>query len=264
MIKPTVTYELFGGQVEVLIYGKSPHDLTERDLIGIARNLGLKHVYQPQTHTFNAKICSPFEFTKENKVGGVTIHSGCLADGVKIVSQGDAVWLRTADCPTIIAYHSMEGGVVVAHAGRASLIDESHLRTDQVKRQPESIVQAIYQELIDLFRSTSVYLDVYSCGGIGPKYFCHPIDHPEYGSFNQKMNHHIALHYSVDCFLDGKLSNGALDLHRLIKNQFQFCGIPGDNIHHDFIDTAGQNDSFFSRRGGDKTGHNTILVIRRA
>mgnify|MGYP001611613532 CR=1 FL=1 len=203
------------------------------------------------------------DFAREIETDGVKIHFDCLADGVVLDCRNEAVWLRTADCPTIIAHNSLTNEVVAAHAGRASLIDQKNLQNGRPNRWPESIVQAMYQRLIDPLRQ-SVWIEVYSCCGIGPKQFCHPIDHPQYGSFNEKMNRYIALNYGQDCFLDGKVANGALDLHRLIGNQFKLCGVPGDNIHRDSIDIAGENDYFFSRRGGDQTGHNTILVIRRA
>ncbi len=263
MIKPTVIYELFGGKVEVRIYGKSPGALEEKHLLQIARDLGLKHIYQPQTHAFNGKICEARNLTRVIEADGVKIHSGCLADGVGI-DPGETVWLRTADCPTIIARHNVpHNGMIVAHAGRASLIDEEYLRGEKTKRQPESVVQTIHK-CLDCGRHTSVDIEVYSCCGIGPMQFRHPTNHPQYGLFNEKMNRHIALHYGQDCFLEGKVDCGALDLHQLIRNQFELCGVPGDSIHHDPIDTARQTDYFFSRRGGDKTGHNTILVTRRA
>ncbi|MBI2097870.1 MAG: laccase domain-containing protein [Candidatus Vogelbacteria bacterium] len=253
--------ELFGGKVEVRIYGKSPCALEEKHLFQIAHDLELRHIYHPQTHAFNGKICEAKDLTRVIEADGVKIHSGCLADGVSI-DLGHAICLRTADCPTIVARHNATGETIAAHAGRASLIDEECLRDEKTKRQPESVVQTIH-EYLDFGRHTSVEIDVYSCCGIGPMRFRHPTNHPQHGSFNQKMNRHIGLHYGQDCFLDGKIDCGALNLHQLIRNQFQLCGVPGDNIHHDSIDTARQTDYFFSRRGGDKTGHNTILVVRR-
>lgn len=263
MMKPTETYELFGGKVEVLIYGKSPCDLEEHHVFQIARDLELKHLYHPDTHTFDAKICNQGDLTEEIEKDGVKIHSGCLADGVGVMGKNDAVWLRTADCPTIIVYHSISGEMIVAHAGRASLIDEGALRNGQVQRRPESVVGAICQRLLVLGRQTSAGIDVYSCCGIGPQQFRHPVDDPQHGPFNKKRNNHIAWRYGTDCFLGSEIKCGALNLHRLISNQFQLGGVPIDNIHHDSIDTASQTNRFFSHRGGDQTGHNTILVIRR-
>jgi len=263
MIKPTVVYKLFGGKIEVRIYGKSPCDLEEKHVFQIASDLGIRNVYHPDTSNSNAKICRPRDFTKV-KVDGIEIYSGCLTDGVSLVGQENAVWLQTADCPTIIAYHHLTDEVIVAHAGRASLIDEKGLRTGKASRQPESVARVIYEHLIDYFRQTSVNIEIHSCCGIGPIQFRHPTNHPQYGSFNETMNRYIALFYGVDCFLGGDINCGALDLHRLIHNQFRLCGIPADNIRKDVIDTANQRELFFSRRGGDPTGHNTILVIRRA
>lgn len=264
MLKPTVIYERFGGKVEVRIYGKSPCSLEEKHLFQIARDLELRHIYHPQTHTFNAQICRTIDFTKEDRVDGVKIHSGALVDGVSRIGRGEAIWLQTADCPTIIAHNDLTGEVIVAHAGRASLIDQARLLTGKPSRQSESVVERIYRCLIDSERQTNLNIDVYSCCGIGPMQFRHPIDHPVHGQFNEKMNRFIALRYGQDCFLGGQVDYGALNLHRLIFNQFRLCGIPGDNIHHDSINTAVDNKYFFSRRSGDRIGHNSILVIRRS
>ena len=73
-LKPTMAYELFGGKVEVLIYGKSPYDFKEKHLFQIAHNLRLRHIYHPQTHIFNAKICWSMDFTKKIKIGEVKIN----------------------------------------------------------------------------------------------------------------------------------------------------------------------------------------------
>ena len=263
VIKPATTYELFGGRVTVLIYGKSSCCLEEHHVLQIARDLGLKHIYHPDTHTFNARICNKVDLEDETSRDGVTIHSGCLADGVGVMGKDDTVWLRTADCPTIITYHSMTREMIVAHAGRASLIDEGALQNGQAKRQPESVVGAICARFSALGQQTLTHIDVYSCCGIGPMEFRHPTDHPQYGPFNKKRNRHVALHYGQNCFFGGETRCGALDLHRLIYNQFQLCGVPGDNIHHDSLDVATEREYFFSRRGGDRTGHNSVLIIRR-
>ena len=270
--KPTKDYEPFGGKVKILVFGKSApgHNFKPKNLFQVVRNLGIKVLYHPDTSTFNTKICGARHFTQKFEASGRTIYSGCLADGVVLTTRGEAVWLRTADCPTIIARHGLSGEVIAAHAGRASLIDEGALQNGQIQRQPESVVGAIYERLvysehlIHSGRRTAHHLETYSCCGIGPRQFRHPIDHPEHGQFNEIMNRHIVQHYGADCFLGRDIDIGALDLHRLIHNQFRLCGVPGDNIHHDSIDTAGQTRYFFSRRGGDLTGHNTILVIRRA
>lgn len=264
MLEPTVVYERFDGKIEIQIYGKKTGNLDESHIARIANQLNVKQIYHPQTHSFNAKICRAGDFTEKVKIDGVKISFGILADGVILDYPKEAVWLRTADCPTIITRQDETGEVIAAHAGRASLIDEDCLKTGKPSRGPESVTQRICERLIDFDRQTLISLEVYSCCGIGPMNFRHPVNHSAYGLFNQRMNHHIALHYGTDCFLNGKTNCGALDLHRLIRNQFAFCGVPRDNIHQDKIDTARDRNWFFSRRGGDKTGHNTILVIRRS
>ena len=259
-MKHNLPYYLFDNRVRVFIFGKQRSGTSEL-LTRIARNYEITHIYCPETHAFNARVCQPRDFKQVVEMNGVKIHSGCLADGVVLtLPKNEAVGLQTADCPTIIARHIISGKLVVAHAGRASLIDENYLRNSRARRQPVSVVKAICEHL-DPKMENPVCIEIFSCCGIGSGQFEHPVDHPEHGSFNLKMNAHIAKLYGKDCLLDNDLDRGGIDLHRLIFNQFRLYGVPGDNICKDQIDTANKNHGFFSRRGGDRTGHNTIMVM---
>ncbi len=255
-------YKRFDGKVEIHGFGKPAGDFDKYQIATIAHQLEVDTILWPDTRTFNAEIGEPAELKQQEKIGGVRIYRGHLADGV-VIPLSQAACLRTADCPTIVTRHDLTGEVIAAHAGRASLVDQKMVETGQPSRQLESLVHRICKRTTDFGRQTLIDFEIYSCCGIGPMQFRHPTDHPQYGLSNAKMNHHIALHYGTDCFLDGNTSWGALDLHRLIHNQFQLCGVPRDNIHHDQVDTAGDREKWFSRRGGDRIGHNTILVIRR-
>lgn len=86
MAKPTMVYDIFEEQVGVYIFGKSPHDLSEQEVIRIARNLNVAVLYHPNTSTFNAKVCGARSFTQRFEIDGKKVCSGCLTDGVVLAS----------------------------------------------------------------------------------------------------------------------------------------------------------------------------------
>lgn len=266
-MKPTVDYRLFDGAVEVYVFGKKTRDFEPVHIVQIAQELDIRKILWPDTHTFNASVFETAEFDQRQIVGtnGIVICRGFLADGV-VIPLGQAACLRTADCPTIIARHAFTCEVVTAHAGRDSLIDEGRWRSAFPYRKNESVVDSIFQQLLrhDRFNKRVRDIEIFTCCGVGANNFRHPtaFGH-KHCRDNFLRNRYIAAKYGSDCFLGDNIDEGALDLHRLITKQCQSYQLPADNIHHDKIDTARDRDWFFSRRGGDKTEHNTILVIRR-
>jgi hypothetical protein len=259
-------YKRFDGKVEIHCFGKQAGDLNENEISTIARQLEVNIVLCPETYTFNAEVCEPTELSQRKKIGGIKICRGCLADGV-VIPLGQAACLRTADCPTIVARHDFTGEVIAAHAGRDSLIiNQGRWRENGGhKRSHESVVEKIFERLTMVERRISD-IEVFSCGGVGAINFRHPSNDERQGVNNHLRSHYIAMRYGNDCLLGDDLSRletGALDLHRLIRNQCLKLRIPDDNIHCDQVDTARDRAEWFSRRGGDPVGHNTILVIRR-
>lgn len=262
-MRPTAHYRLFNDAVEVYGYGKRTSDFEESHVAQVARELEIRTILHPQTHAFNASVCGSDEFRNQTERDGVVIRHDCLADGV-IIPKGQAAWLRTADCPTIVARHDDSGVVIAAHAGRASLIDQECLQTGNPSRRHESVVYAICERLLANGCYHPAGIEAFSCCGIGPIFFKHPFNHPKHGRFNRIMNTAIADRYGKECFevVDGGVRSGALKLHQLIKNQFWRQRVSPDSIRHDSVDTAVEEE-WFSRRRGDRIGHNTILVVRR-
>ena len=267
-MKPIVDYRLFDGAIEVYIFGKktSDFDLESVHIAQIARKLDVREILWPDTHTFNALVLEPVGSNQCQTTDGVTICRGFVADGT-VIPLGQAACFRTADCPTIIAHHDFTHEVIAAHAGRESLIDEGGWKLAHPYRKNESIVDSVLQRLLkyDRFKKRVRDIEIFSCCGVGANNFRHStaFGH-QHSKDNFLRNQYIATNYGDDCFLDNDVDEGALDLHRLIAKQCESYCLPLDNIHHDAIDTARDRDWFFSRRGGDKTGSNTILVIRRA
>ena len=131
MLEPTDRHLLFDGAVEALVYGK-PTDLEPSNLMQISEEIEVETILKPETHTFNARVCDSSDLTKIGYRNSVTILGNYPADGV-VIPIGQAACLRTADCLTIIARHNNTGEVIAAHAGRASLIDETRLKERRIR-----------------------------------------------------------------------------------------------------------------------------------
>ncbi|MEK7585223.1 MAG: laccase domain-containing protein [Patescibacteria group bacterium] len=256
---PNSAYFPFKDSTEIRIFGKRLGDLGIEHVAQVASDLQIGRVLHPSTDTFNGEVCTEGDFISKKRVGNIEFVFDYPADGV-LVPPHSMAWFRTADCPTIITKHS-DGRVIAAHAGRFSLIDQASV-SGGPKRKFPSVVDAILDRLFWPRRDV-LSLNVFSCCGVGPISFLHSYNHPIHGKWNRLMNAFIRDHYGADCFLGNDLGTGALDLHQLIRNQFAMRGIPADQIQRDKIDTANDAGRWFSRCHGDRTGHNTVLVIRR-
>ena len=249
----------FGDSTEVRIFGKRVGDLGIEHIAQVASDLRLSRVLHPSTDAFNGEVCTEGDLISRRRIGEVEFLFDYPADGILIPPYSMA-WFRTADCPTIVTKHN-DGRVIAAHAGRYSLLDRAKIAGEQ-GRKFASVVDAILDRLFWPRRDV-LSLNVFSCCGVGPISFLHSYNHPIHGEWNRRMNAFVRDNYGADCFLDNDLGTGALDLHQLIRNQFAKKGIPADQIHRDKIDTANDAGRWFSRCHGDRTGHNTLLVIRR-
>ena len=120
---------------------------TDQEILRSTREkLGVNIIYRPRTSFFNALIVKPTELKKNRWIEGYDIYSGCNADGV-IIPTSAAIWLATADCPTIVARNRVNGKTIAAHAGRYSLVDRQRL-LGKSPRQHESVVNAMVEELL--------------------------------------------------------------------------------------------------------------------
>ena len=164
-----------------------------------------------------------------------------------------------------MARNRVNGKTIAAHAGRYSLVDRQRL-LGKSPRQHESVVNAMVEELLtgdDGVCSDPSEIEAFAGLGIRAMNFAHDFNNPVYGQWNQLLITDLVNRYGRGVVL-GDECLGLLNLHTLILKQFTKLGMPKENFSMDHIDTASDPDHWFSRVGGDQTGHNHIFVVNRA
>ncbi len=244
-IEPTVRLSLWRGRVLVHMFGIQPGgtSLDTRQVFQAAKEMGVRDSLVHPTHSnFNAVICAPEDLKKtvaSGKPGNdLVMHEGFDADGT-IIPMGSAFYIRSADCPTIIAM-AKDGTAIASHGGFKCLIDHRAVLARTKKSRPhESVVGAI----IDRFKECGAEvrsLKVYVACGISPWRFAYPYRHPD--SDNGRIVGHILKSWGHSCII-GAAEKGRIDLKRMIKRQFMLLGgVPARNIELDSIDTCSDVD----------------------
>lgn len=149
---------------------------------------GVVNAYAPSVAAASALIIDSEDLTTRFNFGRTRLHrnSDMPADGV-FIEPGEAFVFTAAGCPSIVAKSKTQGKkfTCVAHAGRASLIDEGILRNSPT-RSYMSIVDAIVREfkLRDVPPS-EVHMALILA--IPQRVFDHPLDDPKYSDHNRKL-----------------------------------------------------------------------------
>lgn len=272
MTSPSAVYTLFNGRIEIALFGK-PNNWSLLDptpeslaLIGdAAQGNRIDTLLAPKPSTFNAKICLPEDLNTTFDTGnGVRIMRGVDADGV-IVPEGQAFYLASADCVTIVATDPKSGMTIAAHGGRDCLIDRKRVNGEGLSREHDSVVDAIVAQ----FKNAGInakHLKIFMTCGIGPKEFEHNFFDPKYGAGNIKMCLDLIAKWGKTV-LDGDITRGKIVLTEVIRAQFMSHGVPAYQIGFDVVDTFGDTDAdgqhrWWSNRRGDGTKRNAVIVKR--
>jgi len=153
VIDKALRYEPFDGRVSVYLFG-TPLDwniagedqkLVHQRLGELAGDLGLVKLLAPKASSFNAQVCAPEELTEEIRLPGevrASLWRGVLADGCEI-PRGEAFWMSSADCISVIAHDPKDGKTIAAHGGRDCLMDRGRINGDKSPREFESVVHSI-------------------------------------------------------------------------------------------------------------------------
>ncbi len=280
LTQPTARYTLFGGEVQVLVFGRpanyaglSNHQNTNQPALetiaGWAASYGVLEVFAPSARDFNARVVDPDleHFTQKREMGSVVFRTGVSADGVLMHRPKSAFFIASADCPTLIL-RLPNGKIVAAHAGRDCLIDRGRLSGGSPSRMHESVV----------FAATSHYHGEYEkiqsvliCG-IGPTnffHFCGRHSGDKVAAFkNRQMISDFQKRWGHKCVLL-PIGDGRLNLYEAVKGQLDSVGVPTDrtSFFHDHSDTfrdrlADGSAKYHSHRR-DKDGcRNGVLVVR--
>lgn len=272
-ILPTVVHSM-ENWVKVEIYGKPYHwgiwqdddgqsNQTLERISRILRVKGINSLYMPYVSNFNALLCKLTDFTQQLEFSGITFHHGVSADAL-VLESDYAIWLTSADCPTIIALDVKSGLTFVAHAGFKSLFDFNQVVLEQEPRPFFSVIDT----LLDAFEkhdSNIADLRFHKACGIGPLYYTFPVDHTVYGQQNVKLVQYLINTWGEGVVLDSSNTCG-IDLFELITAQLMDHHIGVNRITTDAIDTYGDTDfefgpKFWSHRRGSN-GRNGVLVYR--
>lgn len=272
MTSPSATYSLFNGRVEIALYGKPNNwsllNPTPEALIRIgeaAQGGQVSTLLAPKPSAFNAKVCLPEDLREVIDTGNcVRILRGVDADGV-IIPEGQAFYLASADCVTIVATDPKSGLTIAAQGGRDCLIDRKRVNGDGPSREHESVVDA----MVARFKEAGInpkYLKVFLTCGIGPKEFEHNFFDPKYGQGNIKMCLDLVAKWGK-AVLDGDITRGKIVLTEVIRAQFAAHGVPPYQIGFDVVDTFADTDRegqhrWWSNRRGDGANRNAVIVKR--
>ncbi len=251
----------------VFLFGR-PHDWAGEEktlgLEGFLTRKGITELYAPCPTTSNARIALKDEFTHRPR-SIFTVGGEVKADGVVLDRTGQACIIKSADCPTIIAFTASYARrkCVVAHAGRDSLVDPHYTRGLGRSRSHKSVVDSIMAEFSTKDREE---LYVYSVLGIGAKHFSHPVDDDTYGRQNRELMEYIDGNYGVHCFF-GPKNDGCINLHEVIKAQFDlyrneaniFIANDRSETFNEPLAGPGTGFRWWSHRRGD-SARNAVVV----
>lgn len=268
----TARFSLFDGHVSAYLFGADTgkdwnivsNPLAPWDVAQFCDSIGVHRIWAPRPAEFNAHICTNEALGELIQLGNVQMHRGCNADGT-FVPAGEAFWLSSADCITIVVQNPATGVTIAAHAGRDCLVDKGRINHGHT-RCSESVVHAI---LAQFPKSVWKYLRVFLTCGIGPENFDHPCDHPTYGASNTKMVFDILAKWGANGkVLHGDHFAGKICLSELIRSQFiTVGGLQPHLIGYDGVDTYAAKcragyPLWWSHRRGDGAKRNGVLIVR--
>jgi len=284
---PTKWLSPFEDRVRVELYGQGydtdwrPSLETWEKVSLIGERAGVSSVFVPNL-AFGRSIYCPSQFGGHPLLFGArdcSVLSGPKADGV-ILFPGQACWLSSADCPTVLLKNMRTGVTIVLHAGRRCLVDEENIFNGTTCSP--SIIDAAIKLFADTDRDK---LRVFLFLGIGAKHFLHSPAHPTWGSRNSKLNEFILNKWGKRCFWgssDSEIGEGRISLFDIIVAQCMEHGIREDHcsfgLSETFSDTYPENGEkpllwtpfmWYSHRravfdgGEDLEARNGIFVLNK-
>ncbi len=253
--------KLFGRASDL---GRIADQETRQRMATHLSHCGVRRIFAVNGEEFNAELvlADPSFFPHHDKHAGIDIFYGVHADAVVGLRPGDAFWLRSADCPTVV----MEAGdlVLVMHAGRDSLVTRHWLQGKGHLVNRPGVVERATAFIKTPIGEASAWI---LCG-IGRGSFLHPHDHPTYGDSNKALYEHITKRWGHSTFV-GTSRGLSLSMPDLIESQLFEFGFAASVVASawDGVDTATDrrtNNSEFtwwSASRGDKD-RNHVVVYR--
>ena len=266
-IKQAASVSHFMG-MEAHLFGRALGDIGKADdhkareqMAAYAAELDIKRILAINPSKFNARVIVPRAryFAGHHMHHGVTIHHGAFVDGIVGMLTGSAVWIRTADCPTVVLVG--RGQVTVLHCGLKSLIAQYwHPQYVGAPNRP-SVIQAAMARL----HTPPSELTAHIVCGIGPRSYLLRMDHPVHGRHNKRLMREVQTRWGKQCVRRVGLRERSVSLTDIITAQLLQAGVPEARIQPDLNDTAADKDRqtgefiWYSASRGD-TERNHVLV----
>lgn len=192
--------------------------ILSKELLGF----GVKKAFAPHVAALSGAIVSSDRLRDEIRFRSEKValyrNANLPADGVPLQLK-EAFVMSGAGCPLILASNGSR--VIVAHAGRDSLVDRASIR-GTFGRQYISVVDAIVDNF-KAFGELPQNIAMTMLFSIPPEEFEHSPQHPEYGEYNSRLIKFIDARWP-GCFIDGH-DTFYLDLQQLFIAQAMNHGI---------------------------------------
>jgi len=250
-LRPSYTRVCGGGTASV--FGK-PTDfrgLFEKEsllacMVQHVRDQGVSKLLLPNVSHFNARIADSCElFQKKVDVDGVGVYTQCFVDGVRI-TKGQALFIASADCPTLVFSIPQGDFVVVCHAGKNSLLDPCRIDHSGKVRTHGSVVD----RALEFFKGNKKDLRIDVLCGIGAQAVNYSASDQKYGDQNKTLISYVFDKWGGEVFAPllkgGKMvrpsgfdrcMEGHLDFFALVRAQAKIHGVPHVNILSDGVCT---------------------------
>ena len=222
------------------------------------RSMGVHRAFAPNVSAFSAEVVHRSTLKNTIDLGGNILlfrDSSVDADGI-CLKRGQALVASTAGCPFIIAVGG--GYMIIAHAGRDSLIDRGWVTGGQPIRTNISVVHAIVKTFAE--RGVHAYeISMRMELSIPVGVFEHRFDHPEYGEFNKALWKFLIEQWPSGCIRE----NGSmfLDLEELFKEQARHLGVRDVQSENSLAEFP---DLWHTRKDGDSSKRNLFIFKREA
>lgn len=233
------------------------HHTLANGLRATLSSIGTQTVYAPNVSMMSAAVVPSGELmTSQIRLNGASIYRNkdLPADGT-FLGPEEAFVASAAGCPLIIANDKRYKNVVVAHAGRDSLVERSSVN-GKPSRKHVSVVYSIVEALKERGATVGeINMCMLYC--IPAEVFEHRLDHPQYGSYNH------ALGKLVDTLWPGCTSkkDGSmfLDLESLFIAQALESGVK----HTWAMNSLSDFPALAHTRDGKDPSRRNLFVIKR-
>ena len=201
----------------------------------LSEMFGFKRLLVPRGVDNNARFAAfghgTYDISLFSDQRNVCVLKNSLSADAFEIPSGFSCLVRSADCPTVIAWHP-SGTVVGGHASRDSLLCTEEVLEKVVPkgRTYRTMVHAMMNPL-NQFSAHEITVHI-SCG-IAPEHFIHHPKDPKYGRYNKALARYFREKKWSDC-LD---NDGRLNLVEIITRQFEECGVPRKKMSLDTLCT---------------------------